>query len=85
MLNSLPISAETLLLAAAGLILLLLVLVLFLALRRRNDPTLQSLAETLFRGQAELAGRLSQLSESTASQQSKIAGAIDEQRLSFPC
>ena len=37
MLNSLPISAETLLLAAAGLILLLLVLVLvlFLALRRR--------------------------------------------------
>lgn len=43
MLNSLPISAETLLLAAAGLILLLLVLVLFLALRRRNDPALQSL------------------------------------------
>ena len=83
MLNSLPISAETLLLAAAGLILLLLVLVLFLALRRRNDPALQSLAETLFRGQAELAGRLSQLSESTASQQSKIAGAIDEQRLSM--
>lgn len=83
MLNRLPISAETLLLAAAGLILLLLVLVLFLALRRRSDPALQSLADTLFRGQAELAGRLSQLSESTASQQSKIAGAIDEQRLSM--
>ena len=82
MLNRLPISAETLLLAAAGLILLLLVLVLFLALRRRSDPALQSLADTLFRGQAELAGRLSQLSESTASQ-SKIAGAIDEQRLSM--
>ena len=83
MLNRLPISAETLLLATAGLILLLLVLVLFLALRRRSDPALQSLADTLFRGQAELAGRLSQLSESTASQQSKIAGAIDEQRLSM--
>ena len=83
MLNRLPISAETLLLAAAGLILLLLVLVLFLALRRQSDPALQSLADTLFRGQAELAGRLSQLSESTASQQSKIAGAIDEQRLSM--
>ena len=46
MLNRLPISAETLLLAAAGLILLLLVLVLFLALRRRSDPALQSLADT---------------------------------------
>ena len=57
MLNRLPISAETLLLAAAGLILLLLVLVLLLALRRRSDPALQSLADTLFRGQAELAGR----------------------------
>ena len=67
MLNSLPISAETLLLAAAGLILLLLVLVLFLALRRRNDPALQSLAETLFRGQAELAGRLSRLPSSPKS------------------
>ena len=83
MLNSLPISVETLLLVVAGLILSLLVLVLFLVLRRQNDTRFQTLADTLFRGQAELAGRLSQLSESTASQQSKIAGAIDEQRLSM--
>lgn len=80
---NLPIPFETLLLSAAGLMVLLLLTVLCLSLRKKSDPALQALAETLFRGQAELAGRLSQLSESSSSQQSKIACAIDEQRLSM--
>ena len=74
---------ETLLLLVAGLLLIAIILGLALLLRRKTDPAVQSLAETLFRGQAELAGRLSQLSENAVAQQAKISGAIDEQRLSM--
>ena len=74
---------ETLLLLVAGLLLIAIILGVVLLLRRKTDPALQSLAETLFRGQAELAGRLSQLSENAVAQQAKISGAIDEQRLSM--
>ena len=74
---------ETLLLLVAGLLLIAIILGVVLLLRRKTDPALQNLAETLFRGQAELAGRLSQLSENAVAQQAKISGAIDEQRLSM--
>lgn len=74
---------ETLLLLVAGLLLIMIVLGVVLLLRRKTDPAVQNLAETLFRGQAELAGRLSQLSENAVAQQAKISGAIDEQRLSM--
>ena len=80
---SLPISGEMLLLVSAGVIGLLLVLIVCLLLKRGNNHELQALADTIFRGQAELAGRLSQLSETSSLKQSQIAGAIDEQRLSM--
>lgn len=80
---SLPISGEMLLLISAGVIGLLLVLIVCLLLKRGGSHELQALADTIFRGQAELAGRLSQLSESSSLKQSQIAGAIDEQRLSM--
>lgn len=80
---SLPISGEMLLLISAGVIGLLLVLIVCLLLKRGGNHELQALADTIFRGQAELAGRLSQLSESSSLKQSQIAGAIDEQRLSM--
>lgn len=80
---NLPIPMETLLIVLAGLSVLMLIVMLCLAFRKKDNTQIQSLAETLFRGQAELAGRLSQLSESSSNQQSKIASAIDEQRLSM--
>lgn len=80
---NLPVSTEMVLLILAALACLLLIFVLFMSFRRKGNPELQIFADTIFRGQAELAGRLSQLSESSSNQQSKIATAIDEQRLSM--
>lgn len=68
-----------------GLLILvgLLVLVnLIMILRPKRNGELHNFAETLFRGQSELAGRLSQLSEHSHQQQDQIAQAINEQRLS---
>ena len=53
---------------------------MIILLRRNNSRQLNSLADTLFRGQAELAGRLSQLSENNQNSQSRIADAINEQK-----
>lgn len=50
--------------------------------RKDSGKEFRSLADTLFRGQAELAGRMSQLSESSSLQQNKISEAINEQKLS---
>lgn len=80
---NLPVSMETALLILAALVCLLLILVLCILIKRNNNQELQVFADTIFRGQAELAGRLSQLSESSSLKQSQIAGAIDEQRMSM--
>lgn len=66
----------------AAAVFLLLLVNLILLLRRDSSKSLNRWADQLFRGQAELAGRLSQLSENNQNQQSKIAEAINEQRLS---
>ena len=50
--------------------------------KKDHHQEFKSLADTLFRGQAELAGRMSQLSESSSQQQSKLSEAISEQKLS---
>ena len=60
---------------------LLLVNLLVLLLRRKNTE-LRGVADVLFRGQAELAGRLTQISEYSRQQQDVISAAINEQRLS---
>lgn len=51
---------------------------ILLSCRSKN---MQSFSEILLRGQAELAGRLSQLGEHTIQEQGKIAQAINEQKL----
>lgn len=60
---------------------LLLINLLVLLLRRKNSE-LHNIADILFRGQAELAGRLTQISEYSRQQQDVIASAINEQRIS---
>lgn len=61
---------------------LLLSILLCVIFKKDHHQEFRSLADTLFRGQAELAGRMSQLSESSSQQQSKISDAINEQKLS---
>lgn len=73
---------EIILIVLACLILLLLIINLGFALSKKDNKELVSVADTIFRGQAELAGRLSQLSESSSSQQNKIAEAINDQKMS---
>lgn len=50
--------------------------------KKDHHQEFKSLADTLFRGQAELAGRMSQLSESSSQQQNQLSEAINEQKLS---
>ena len=60
--------------------LILINLIMFLS--RCDDKNLHGLTEILYRGQSELAGRLSQLAENNQQQQNKISEAIVEQKLS---
>ena len=65
-----------------GISLLLLCNLLLLVFKKDHHQEFRSLADTLFRGQAELAGRMSQLSESSSQQQAKLSEAINEQKVS---
>ena len=61
---------------------LLLINLLFLLFRKNSRDILRSSADMLFRGQAELAGRMSQLAETASRQQTLLSDAINEQKLS---
>ena len=66
------------------LIILLAILLignLWFWLSNRRKKENESLSELLLRSQAELAGRLSQLSEHNTQEQNKIAAAINEQKI----
>ena len=71
---------QELLLGLTGLLILLNALLL-LGRRGKRDRAVESLSDLLLRSQAELAGRLSQLSENNSQEQNKIAAAITEQKL----
>lgn len=73
------IDLQLILTAAAGILIIINLLILFL---RKDDKKLQTIADVFYRGQAELAGRLSQMAETNQQQQHKISEAIAEQRLS---
>ncbi len=73
------IDLQIVLIAAVGILIVLNLLAFFL---RKDDKKLQTIADVFYRGQAELAGRLSQLAESSQQQQNKISEAIAEQKLS---
>ena len=60
----------------------LLLVNLWALLFRNKNGELHNVADVLFRGQAELAGRLTQISEYSRQQQDVIATAINEQKLS---
>ena len=60
----------------------LLLVNLWAILFRNKNSELHNVADVLFRGQAELAGRLTQISEYSRQQQDVIASAINEQKLS---
>ena len=60
----------------------LLLVNLWAMLFRNKNSELHNVADVLFRGQAELAGRLTQISEYSRQQQDVIATAINEQKIS---
>lgn len=57
-------------------------LILFFAFRKKENVSLSDVAENMFRAQAELAGRIAQMSENNLNQQAKITEAINEQKIS---
>lgn len=65
----------------AAVIMALLAANLIILCVRRSNKGLSQMSDILLRGQAELAGRLSQISERSAHEQSQIAQAINEQKL----
>ncbi len=73
------IDLQIVLIAAVGILIVLNLLAFFL---RKDDKKLHAIADVFYRGQAELAGRLSQLAETSQQQQNKISEAIAEQKLS---
>lgn len=74
---------STIIFVGIGIVLFVLMLaILFVLLFKKDDKNLSQFADTLFRGQAELAGRLALMSETSANQQNILAEAINEQKLS---
>ncbi len=73
------IDLQIVLIAAVGILIVLNLLAFFL---HKDDKKLHAIADVFYRGQAELAGRLSQLAETSQQQQNKISEAIAEQKLS---
>ena len=61
---------------------LLLAILVCLLFKKNNRKEFHDLVDSLFRGQAELAGRMSQLSEFSSVQQNKLSEAINEQKIS---
>ena len=68
--------------ALSAVVLLLLVLICLL-LKKNSSASIDKATDLLFRGQAELAGRLSQFSEASFQQQIKLADTLNEQKISL--
>lgn len=71
-----------LLIAVVILSIVVFAVIFFIFSRKKNDISLSEVAENMFKAQAELAGRMAQMSENNISQQNKITEAINEQKLS---
>ncbi len=59
------------------------IILLYMLFRKNKDNGLSLFADGIFRAQSELAGRLSQMSESNSAQQAMLAQAIQEQKISL--
>ncbi|MFV0625872.1 MAG: DNA recombination protein RmuC [Alphaproteobacteria bacterium] len=74
---------STIIFVGVGAFLVILMLaILFVLIFKKDDKNISLFADNIFRGQAELAGRLAQMSENNANQQNILAEAINEQKLS---
>ena len=73
-------SNDIMLVLIAGVALLLIGNLCYMILKGKKSQ-IDSFADILLRGQAELAGRLSQISELNRQEQNRIADAINEQKL----
>ena len=80
-LNNILSQYSELLLVVAVLVIVIGNVCFWLLSRAKKSDAM--LSDILLRGQAELAGRLSQLSENNSQEQSKIALAINEQKLAM--
>ncbi|MDR1693790.1 MAG: DNA recombination protein RmuC [Lactobacillaceae bacterium] len=79
----LELDLNLLLIIGAGIFgVLFLFVILYFAFGKKEKISLSDVAENMFRAQAELAGRIAQMSESSLNQQAKIAEAINEQKIS---
>ena len=80
--QSLTSTSEGILVIGVMIIFVIALLANFILLMLRQRSTnMESFGDILLRGQAELAGRMSQLGEYNAQEQNKIAQAIAEQKL----
>ena len=67
----------------SGIILLIVLSAVFLVVVARKKNDVSNFIENIYKTQNELAGRLSQLSENNASQQTILTTAIHEQKMSM--
>ncbi len=74
---------ELILIIVCGLAFVLLGTTVFFAFRKNPASDLNLFADNIYRAQAELAGRLSQLNDNNTRQQAQLAQAINEQKISM--
>lgn len=75
---------ELIFIIVCALAVVLLGTTLYFALHgKNNDAEFHAFADNLFRAQAELAGRLSQLNDNNTRQQAQLAQSINEQKVSM--
>lgn len=74
---------EFLVVALSILSVVFLVSTFYFATRKNENRELAQMADNLYRAQAELAGRLSQLNDNNTRQQAQLAQSINEQRVSM--
>lgn len=64
-------------------VVLLAISTIYFAFRKTNNSALTEMADSMYRAQTELAGRLSMMNENNIRQQNQLATAINEQKLSM--
>lgn len=74
---------ETALIVLLALVGVMFLIMLYLVFRKKNGRELSLFADSIYRAQSELAGRLSQLNENNSAQQAMLAQAIHEQKISM--
>lgn len=82
MTNFLANNSELEIALIAGIVLVLISNICFFIFRK-NNKELSSFGESIMRGQAELAGRLAQVSELSSQEQARLASAVNDQKMTM--